>query len=433
MGLEWRGAELPFSARDTVLWERAEQEIEAHRCGDVIMRVVDANGQPLRGVPVRYNQRVHAFHFGAQYPYDSETYDLLQQAGINAATLWLGWKYVEPEAGIYNWEYLDRVWHPALLHKRGLRLTAHALNWFKPGWNVLPQYLLDTPVTELPDLVYKHVGQIARHWAPYIETFELVNEPFWTDADALTLGLEDMVRICHATAVAVRDVVPDARLEINFAEASRKLSYRLSPLDFLEQLERANVPYDSIGLQAFENGYSVTDPPTFYRTKTFTGILQTLQQYAKAGKSIDISALAMPSVPPCSKPPSRFELRYGLWDETAQARYLDAAYTLFFAHRAVEGITWWCPVDGRLSFIQGGGLLREDLSPKPSYTALKQWMQRHTSSGQVYSDAEGRAVIRGYGGDYEITVGAGTLGRPMTHHIDPRVATEVTVVLDRNR
>jgi len=433
MGLEWRGAELPFSARDTILWERAEQEIKAHRCGEVIMRIVDADGQPLRGVPVCYKQRSHAFRFGIQYPYHPLVYDLLQQAGINAATLWLGWKYVEPEAGIYNWEYLAKVWHPAALQKRGFRLTAHAMNWFKPGWNVLPQYLLDRPTAELPRLVYEHVGQIARHWAPYIETFELVNEPFWTDADALTLSLEDMVRICHAAALAIRDVAPDAHLEVNFAEVSRKLSYEVSPFALLAQLEKAGVPYNCIGLQAFENGYSVTDPPTFFRTKTFTGILQTLQQYAKIGKPIHISALAVPSMPPSSKPPSRFDLRYGSWDETMQACYLDAAYTFFFAQRAVESITWWCPVDGRLSFIQAGGLLREDLSPKPSYQALKQWMQRHTSSGQVYSDTEGRAVIPGYGGDYNITVGTGTLGKPMTHHIEPRVATEVTVVLDRNR
>jgi hypothetical protein len=242
-----------------------------------------------------------------------------------------------------------------------------------------------------------------------------------------------MVRVCHAAALAIRDVLPDAHLEVNFAEVSRKLSYQVSPFDFLAQLEKAGVPYDGVGLEAFENGYSVTDPPTFFRAKTFTGILQTLQQYAKVGKPIHISGLAVPSAPASSKPPSRFELRYGSWDEATQARYLDAAYTFFFAQRAVEGITWWCPVDGRLSFIQAGGLLREDLSLKPSYQALKQWMQRHTISGQVYSDAEGRAVIHGYGGDYEIIVGAGTLGKPMTHHIAPRVATEVTVVLDRNR
>ncbi len=91
--------------------------------------------------PVRYEQRQHLFRFGVHYPYHGPTYDLLQEAGINAVTLWLGWKYVQPEPGVFQWDYLDRVWNPAALHRRGLRLTAHAMNWFKPKWQVLPGYL----------------------------------------------------------------------------------------------------------------------------------------------------------------------------------------------------------------------------------------------------------------------------------------------------
>ncbi len=49
MDREWSGAGLPLSDRDTALWEKAEQEIRANRCGDVILRVVDEHGRPLAG------------------------------------------------------------------------------------------------------------------------------------------------------------------------------------------------------------------------------------------------------------------------------------------------------------------------------------------------------------------------------------------------
>ena len=77
----WDGSALDLSARDSAAWERAEDDIEAHRCGELIVRVVDQFGQPLERVPVLYEQVRHAFRFGVQYPYDPHVYDLLQAAG----------------------------------------------------------------------------------------------------------------------------------------------------------------------------------------------------------------------------------------------------------------------------------------------------------------------------------------------------------------
>lgn len=403
----WSGAQLSLSARDTMLWERSAQQIRAQRCGSLLIRLVDQENQPLRGVNVHYAQQSHALTLGVHYPYRASAYDLLQEGGVNAATLWLGWRDVQPAPGRWNWEYLQRVWNPAALARRGLRLHAQALLWFKPEWRVAPDYLLRAPTTDRPRLVYEHVHELVHRWGAYLGTYELVNEPFWKDADLSSLSVPEMVSVVHAAALAVRDMAPSARLEVNFAEVSRIPSYRVRPMDFLEALERAGVPYHRIGLQALENGYSGNSAPTFYRTKSFTGILQVLHQYAQIGKPLHISALAVPSAPPAVRPPSDFKPPYGEWDENTQARYLDAAYTLLFAQPSVEGITWWCPVDGRLSWIRGGGLLREDLSLKPSYRALRSWVERHTTAGQTVTDGDGKAVISGYAGDYDVAIDLG--------------------------
>jgi len=350
--------------------------------------------------------------------------------GINAATLWLGWSHVQPDPGRYNWGYIERVWSPCEMDKRGLRLTAHALNWFKPGWNVLPDYVQNTPIVDLPKRVYEHCGRIAQRWGRYIDVFEIVNEPFWAEAQAIEMPLEDMVRICHAAALAIRDHAPDARLQVSFAEVSRTPSYAVRPKDMLNALDEADVPYDIVGLHSFENSYTVTEPPTFYRTKSFTGILQTLRQYTRPGKTVSISALAVPSAPSTIKPPSRFKPPYGEWDEELQAQYIDAAYTFFYAQQEVESITWWCPVDGHLSLIKGGGLLHEDLSQKPAFATLRDWVARHTSKGQSYTDIEGKAQISGYAGNYGISIGSGAQGRAIERRIEARMVHDHTVVLD---
>lgn len=429
MDARWSGSALPLNDKDLAVLEDAERSVESNRCGDLIVRVVDENGQPLRSTPLQYTQRQHAFRFGAHYPYHPRVYDLLQDAGINTATLWLGWKYVQPERGLYNFEYLEKVWNPSGLYQRGLRLKAHALNWFKPDWHVLPQYLLEMPTNDLPMLIYEHVSQIARRWMPYIETFEIVNEPFWVEASAIRMTLDDMVRVCSAAALAVLDAIPQAKLHVNFAEISRTTSYAVHPYDFLEALDKANVSVSGIGLQALENAYTATVPTVFYRSKGLASLLQSFRRYFKLGKTLHISALSIPSVPPPVKPPSTFKLPYGDWDETTQAQYLDAIYTLFFAQREIEEITWYCPVDGRLAYIAGGGLLRQDLSPKPAYTALRQWISRHTSRGQKLSDNEGKVLIRAYAGEYEITVGSGAQGRRFTYTIEPCTVHDYTVVL----
>ena len=75
-----------------------------------------------------------------------------QAAGINAATLWLGYSHVQPEPGLFNWGYLERVWHPEALRQRGMTLTAHALNWFHDTWNVLSPHVRAGPPRNCPSL-----------------------------------------------------------------------------------------------------------------------------------------------------------------------------------------------------------------------------------------------------------------------------------------
>ncbi|MBN1402392.1 MAG: endo-1,4-beta-xylanase, partial [Anaerolineae bacterium] len=307
----WSGDNLSLGPRDMTAWERAEQGIRANRCGKFLLRVVNGNGQPISGVPVRYEQRRHSFYFGAFYPYHGRTYDVLQEAGINAATLWLGWSHVEPEPNLFNWGYLERVWNPGALKRRRLQVTAHALNWFKPEWNVVPGYLCDADPDALPERVYRHVSTLAKRWAPLIDRFEIVNEPFWREAHLLSLTKEQMVRVALAAALAVRDVLPRAQIEVNFAEVSRVATYLVGPFEFLAALDTANVPYDTIGLQALENSYTVTRPPTYYRTKGVWALLQTVRKYAGYGKPLHISALAVPSEPPEGHVPAYFDLPYG--------------------------------------------------------------------------------------------------------------------------
>ena len=112
-------------------------------------------------------------------------------------------------------------------------------------------------------------------------------------------------------------------------------------------------------------------------------------------------------------------------DEDIQAELLNYLYHLWFSHPAMEQIIYWNLVDGyayvsnptpeAIRWSQGnmslgenvyyGGLLRFDMTPKPSYIMLdnlinKKW---HTEFCSTLND-EGCINFRGFHGDYEIEV-----------------------------
>ncbi|MBQ2817085.1 MAG: 1,4-beta-xylanase, partial [Clostridia bacterium] len=90
--------------------------------------------------------------------------------------------------------------------------------------------------------------------------------------------------------------------------------------------------------------------------------------------------------------------------EDRQAREMSEMYEILFSHPLVRTAYSW-------EFIDGGwlgapsGMLRKDGSKKPVYDALydlirKQWWTNTTA----LTDEDGYAQIKGYRGDYELSI-----------------------------
>ena len=90
-----------------------------------------------------------------------------------------------------------------------------------------------------------------------------------------------------------------------------------------------------------------------------------------------------------------------------QAEYAEKFYRLCFAHPAVRAITWWDLCD-RGAWRDGGGLLRDDLTPKPVYRRLDRLINhRWRTGGTGKTDDSGRMEFRGFHGRYLIVVQIG--------------------------
>ena len=83
-------------------------------------------------------------------------------------------------------------------------------------------------------------------------------------------------------------------------------------------------------------------------------------------------------------------------------------YTLLFSHPAVEAITWWDFSDRQAWQRAPAGLLRSDMTPKPAYDELKKLIKgKWWTTAALQAGGEGAAALRGFLGDYRITVRAG--------------------------
>ena len=387
---------------EDLLLRRARRSIESCRKGPGEVRVL-RHGSPVEGAKVRAVQMTHDFLFGCNIymfdrfptPAESERYAQSFARLFNYATVGFYWRSYEPHPGEPQYGYTDRV--VAWCRRRGIRLKGHPLLWDheagRPVWAGDQQ-----PPTELQK---RRVREIVGRYRGRIDTWEVVNEP----SHCRGLAVDGPYRWA-------REANPDAYLIINDYHVMANgypPFYRL-----LQETKLGGAPFDGIVIQAHEP-----------RTMRFplAGVRDTLDTYAGLGKDLHITEFTPASA---GEPITGSNVK-GRWDEAAQAEYATKFYTMCFGHPAVVAITWWDLCD-RGSWLKGGGMLREDLSPKPVFRQLERLINRRwRTEVEGRTDASGSLRFRGFYGRYKIEVASGA-GRVARRHSLSRRRRNVAVV-----
>jgi GH35 family endo-1,4-beta-xylanase len=390
--------------RERDILAKAAKTIEQDRKIDATVRVVNEQGRLVAGVRLAVKLIRHDFLFGGNiFMFDrfgtsqqNELYKRRFRELFNYATTGFYWRSYERERGKPAYAYTDKV--VTWCAQNHISLKGHPLLWAcesgTPPWSKgQPQ----------ADVRKKRVTNIMTRYAGKIDFWEVVNEPSHLPG----LTIDEPYRWA-------REVNPNAALIVNDYDA---MANGCPP--FFALLQNAlgrGVPFDGIGIQAHEP-----------RTMRFPldQVWNVLDQYAAVGKPLHITEFT----PTSGGQEITGSHITGRWDEAAQAEYAVKFYTVCFAHPAVMAITWWdlCDVG---SWLEGGGLLRKDLSPKPAYAALKQliheqWVTR--SEGQT--DKDGNFSFRGFRGQYmaRITRGGKVIEQPF--HVGTQNNNVINIVL----
>ncbi|MHA1267055.1 MAG: endo-1,4-beta-xylanase [Candidatus Helarchaeota archaeon] len=381
---------------DDQLLAGCDARIREYRTGLIEIQLQNAtDGSPLQGWTVNYSHIKHEFVFGCNIygfdsfstPEDNNIYKARFKQLFEFAVLPFYWANYEPTEGTFPTEASVNTTLAWCL-QNNITTKGHPLAWTRslPTWwnsynESKQRELLET---RIQTLVSKYQGQI--------DWWDVVNEPIHTTPLA-GMSAFDYCRNAYLWAKAAN---PSAHLTINDYGIVGHDVFGGGPFyNLINDLLAAGTPIDAIGVQLHE-------PRTDWVPAT--EIWDTFDAYACLGKPIYVTEFT-----PISSPtiPITNSWKKGTWTEENQAEYARRFYTLCFSHPACEGIIWWDLAD-TFSWLEGGGLLREDLTPKPVYTTLDQLINHDWRTfGTQLTNASGWIHFQGFFGDYNISVQSG--------------------------
>ena len=418
------------------LQNRISEGIEQNRKGDFKLCLTDVNGEPLKNVTVKVNQKSHEFKFGAhifmldefEKADDNSKFRKLFKEYFNLATVPFYWDTLEPEQNKPRYAIdSPKVYRrPApdlclqYCEENGIDTKLHCLVYdkFTPNW--LPK----DNMTEMERFYEKRFKEISDRYSGKMVEFEVINETLLSNAWTTNSVISSKKDLNEWAFSLARKYFKNDTLVINegFKEEYAKKGIWSAYYLEIENALLKGASIDKIGLQyhIFTGASSKTreeyecnvekehlrlaDPEVSFK------VLDALCQF---GLPLEITEVTIPT--------------FGEGDEfeDIQAELLKLLYSVWFSHPSVDGIVYWNQIDGycyseNIKWNENncrGGLFHHDLTPKKSALMLKKLITEewHTET-ELVTDRNGNCQFRGFYGQYELEISTG--GNTVTKIID---------------
>ena len=384
-----RAADAPWRAE-------ALQRIERIRKGDLAVRVTDAQGTPVANATVHAVLRRHAFGFGTCVDADlllSKTPDALRyqqtilslfnRAVFENEMKWQAtWSGVPPD--------VDRalIW----LRSHGIAVRGHNLVW--PGWRWLPPELkaYEKDPKKLREITARHITNMVAHFRGQLDEWDVVNEPFANHDLIDLLGgraiMVDWFRLAHQAD-------PNCRLFLNefgILDGGMRSEHRENVYDNVKFLIHNGAPLGGIGIQS-HFGTELPAP---------ADIIRILDRFSGFGLPIEST-----------------EVSISLHDKQLQADYLRDYMIAVFSQPNVRDIILWGFWQKR-HWRPESGIFADDWSARPAAQVWIDLTQKQWSTDvTAVSNERGETSVRGFYGEYEITVTSGGKTKTVAAEIAP--------------
>jgi endo-1,4-beta-xylanase len=437
-----------IKAREAVVFQQAQQDIEKNRKGNLTVSLTDSQGNPLTNAKVDYQQLSHDFVFSIAWPSPANYADL-RQAGFEYASFESWWGEIETAEGVYQFPDAE----VDQLNKAGFGIVMHAAVWPTSAYPpATPRFLVNADPRELATQAKQYSHDVIDHYGGKIKVYNVFNEPDLSQAYQFTL--DELVKMVGASLQGAKQADPDVTNYVNismpvFASVGRGgpwytgaydmygkprpgvLSFpspARSGMEFLKALAAAGDMPENIGLEYY---YGVVLPPI--DLGIFAG---SLDEYSIFSKKLFLSELSYGTLDDYPNLDKSWE-HYGGWHQgytdQAQADWARDSLTIAFSKPMVSGVQWVGTTDGPATYdFVGDGLFHSDMiTPRPALAAIGEAIHSWTSQGITTSDAGGTLNFRGFGGEYALTIT--TADGKVLHgkaHLTEQQDTSIQLVLD---
>jgi GH35 family endo-1,4-beta-xylanase len=397
------------------LLAQAAENIETHRKSDVAIRLLDAEGRPMKGLKVAAAQKTHDYLFGCiifplvrhgrgmderlEHGFRQRFLDLL-----NFAVFPFYWSGYEPHQGATQWERMLPTieW----CQSNGITTKGHPLVWAVPPG--MPRWLEGIDPAAATELSRARVRSIVGGFAGRIDIWDVVNEaihvPTWHRSLTECWGQQPWALNTDDAVPAVADYVqeafcvahdanPHAHLILNEYGLIAWERDREAFLRLVAELKGRGTPISGLGVQAHEPRSDWYAPQATWDTYTAMGDM---------GYPVHVTEYT----PHSSGKQIEGGWRTGTWDLETQADFAEQFFRLTFGHPATVSLNWWGLSDLGC-WLEGGGLVDDRMRPKPVYERLHKLIHEEWKTKvEAVTGDDGTFAFRGFFGRYGLEVAA---------------------------
>ncbi len=366
---------------------KALEDIEKYRKDDFNVVVVDKDGNPIKDAEVELDMFEHEFEFGSCFRTavtSNEKYaqvvSSLFNAGVDEGAM--KWEPYENGNGVESARKVaDKVKELGVKYYRG-----HTLIWQVPitasGNRMVPEDVVNLAESGNTEALRKrandHIARIMGDYMGELSEWDVINETVSNKQLEKNNGGIELEKEWFDLA---RKLEPGVDLFYNeatvyverFNAAGTKEFFRI-----LDEMKEAGIDYDGIGLQSHHDKAH----------EDMEEILAVFDRVNSYGKEVKLT-----------------EYSCAVSDPILQANFTRDFFISAFSKPYITGIVMWGFWDGS-NFEAYSPVYDKEWNLKPSGEQMidliynKWW----TRDAKATTDAEGKATIRGFFGDYDVTV-----------------------------
>ncbi|MBE7047332.1 MAG: hypothetical protein E7396_07960 [Ruminococcaceae bacterium] len=362
-------------------WRKdAIDRIEKIRKGDFTVIVKDAEGNVIPDAQIELDMFEHQFEFGTMTgpnTVTNENYRKTTSINFNAGVSEHFMKWAPFE------ETPDQAKNQVQAAKElGIKyFRGHSIFWERhkgsdKTTNMTPDYMFTDDVLKskekFDELCKKHLTEIVTEFKDYVKEWDVENELITNTAFKDIYGME----IYKNHYKWVREILgDDAELYYNDFKQFEEPYYKL-----LDEMVAMDIDFDGIGIQSHYDG----------STRMPSEVMRMYEGHRKYGKRLKVT-----------------EYSNSIEDKAQQANYTRDMLISCFAEEMMDGFLMWGYCDGPNASanrpfydtewnLKPAGLVYQDL-------VYNKWWTR---DAKATTDKNGVATIRGFYGDYDVTVTA---------------------------